>query len=121
VVTCLRDAGLCIADLRRFTSLLRSDGEAGERAEFLTERRNELVRQAGALAAAVKVLDENIAYYGSRRGRSPLCPSSLRHAADAWADYRCQVTLGARQEVAPSRRSGLIPSEATSCRAVELS
>jgi len=66
VVTCLRDAGLGIADLRRFTSLLRSDGEAGERVEFLTGRRDDLVRQAGALAAAVKVLDDKIAYYGSR-------------------------------------------------------
>lgn len=72
VVTCLRDAGLGIADLRRFTSLLRSptlqsaDGEAAERTEFLKGRRDELVRQAGALAAAVKVLDEKIAYYGSR-------------------------------------------------------
>jgi len=66
VVTCLRDAGLGITDLRRFTSLLRADGEAGERVEFLTGRRDELVRQAGALAAAVKVLDDKIAYYGSR-------------------------------------------------------
>ena len=66
VVTCLRDAGLGIADLRRFTSLLRADGEAGERVEFLTGRRDELVRQAAALAAAIEVLDDKIAYYGNR-------------------------------------------------------
>ncbi|MBC7297410.1 MAG: MerR family transcriptional regulator [Demequina sp.] len=66
VVTCLRDAGLGIAHLRRFTRLLRADGEAGERAEFLMGRRDELVRQAGALTAAIEVLDDKIAYYGSR-------------------------------------------------------
>ncbi|WP_430868678.1 MerR family transcriptional regulator [Demequina aurantiaca] len=65
VVTCLRDAGLGIADLRRFTSLLRTDGEAGERVEFLTGRRDELVRQAGALAAAITVLDEKIEHYAA--------------------------------------------------------
>jgi len=66
VVTCLRDAGLGIADLRRFTSLLRADGEAAERTKFLMGRRDELVRQAGALAAAITVLDEKLAHYGNR-------------------------------------------------------
>ncbi len=64
VVTCLRDAGLGIADLRRFTSLLRADVEAGERTEFLTGRRDELVRQTGALAAAIKVLDDKMSCHG---------------------------------------------------------
>ena len=67
VVTCLRDAGLGIADLRRFTSVLRADGEAGERTEFLMGRRDELVRQAGALAAAIEALDDKIAYNGVDR------------------------------------------------------
>ena len=67
VVTCLRDAGLGIADLRRFTSVLRADGEAGERTEFLMGRRDEPVRQAGALAAAIEVLDDKIAYNGVDR------------------------------------------------------
>ncbi|WP_062132344.1 MerR family transcriptional regulator [Demequina aestuarii] len=63
VVTCLREAGLGIADLRRFTSLLRADGVATERSEFLRQRRAELVRQADALAAAITVLDDKIAHY----------------------------------------------------------
>lgn len=50
VVTCPRDAGLGIADLRRFTSLLRADGEAAERTEFLKGRRGEHHTMAAALA-----------------------------------------------------------------------
>jgi len=78
VVTCLRDAGLGIADLRRFTRLLRSptlqsaDGEAGERVEFLTGRRDELVRQAGALAAVLKCWTTRSRTAGVTKG-SGLC------------------------------------------------
>ncbi len=63
VVTCLRDAGLGISDLRQFTALLKSDGEPAERSEFLRGRRDELVRQAHALAAAIDVLDDKIEHY----------------------------------------------------------
>ena len=65
IVTCLRDAGLGISDLRRFTSLLRQDGEPAERSEFLQRRREELVAQSEALAAAIRVLDDKIAYYSA--------------------------------------------------------
>lgn len=65
VVTCLRDAGLGISDLRRFTSLLRADGDATEREDFLRGRRDELVRQADALAAAIRVLDDKIQHYAA--------------------------------------------------------
>ena len=57
MVTCLRYAGLGIADLRRFTSLLRADVDAAKQTEFLMGQRDQLVRQAGGFAAAIKVLD----------------------------------------------------------------
>lgn len=63
IVTCLRDAGLGIADLRRFTTLLHADGEPTERATFLLRRRAELVRQRESLDAAITVLDGKIAHY----------------------------------------------------------
>lgn len=63
IVTCLRDAGLGIADLRRFTELLRSEGTGGDRVEFLRRRRAELVERARRLQAAITVLDDKISYY----------------------------------------------------------
>ena len=63
LVTCMRDAGLGIADLREFTALLRSDGRETERSEFLRQRRAELATRADALAAAIGVLDEKIEHY----------------------------------------------------------
>jgi DNA-binding transcriptional MerR regulator len=63
LVTCLRDAGLGIADLRQFTALLRSEGGAGDRLEFLRQRRAELVEHVRATQAAIKVLDDKIRYY----------------------------------------------------------
>lgn len=63
IVTCLRDAGLGIADLRRFTELLRSEGAGGDRVEFLRRRRAELVERAQRLQAAITVLDDKISYY----------------------------------------------------------
>jgi len=63
VVTCMRDAGLGIADLRQFTGLLRGEGEPAERSEFLRQRRDALARQAKALDAAIATLDDKIAHY----------------------------------------------------------
>lgn len=63
VVTCLREAGLGIADLRRFTSLLKSDSEPDERSEFLCGVRDELAKQARALKPAINVLDEKIGHF----------------------------------------------------------
>lgn len=62
LVSCLRDAGLGIADLREFTALLR-EGGSGDRVAFLTEHRAELQRRAGQLQKAIGVLDEKITYY----------------------------------------------------------
>ncbi|TQM44509.1 DNA-binding transcriptional MerR regulator [Pseudonocardia cypriaca] len=62
IVTCLRDAELGIADLRRFTELLRSEG-TGDRVGFLRRRREELVDRARRLQAAIAVLDDKISYY----------------------------------------------------------
>lgn len=62
LVTCLREAGLGIADLRRFTELLRSEG-GGDRVAFLRERRDELQERLRQTRAALRVLDEKIAHY----------------------------------------------------------
>lgn len=68
IVTCLRDAGLGIADLRRFTELLRGEAGAGDRVSFLTRRRAELQERLRVTEAAIRVLDGKIAYYGDRDG-----------------------------------------------------
>jgi DNA-binding transcriptional MerR regulator len=62
IVTCLRDADLGIADLRRFTELLRTEA-AGNRVEFLRRRRAELVERVRRTQAAIAVLDDKISYY----------------------------------------------------------
>ena len=63
IVTCLRDAGLGIADLRRFTDLLRGEGARQDRVSFLRARRAELVERARQTQAAIAVLDGKIAHY----------------------------------------------------------
>lgn len=65
IVSCLRDAGLGIADLRRFTELLRGSAAADDRVAFLRDRRAELVDRVDQLQRAIKVLDDKIAYFGS--------------------------------------------------------
>ncbi|WZH38228.1 MAG: MerR family transcriptional regulator [Microbacterium enclense] len=62
LITCLRDAGLGIADLREFTVLLRED-DAGDRVAFLTAHREELENRRHKLERAIEVLDEKIAHY----------------------------------------------------------
>jgi DNA-binding transcriptional MerR regulator len=62
LVTCLRDAGLGIADLRRFTELLRTEDD-GDRVAFLERRREELRDRLRRTQAALDVLDDKIAYY----------------------------------------------------------
>jgi DNA-binding transcriptional MerR regulator len=64
IVTCLRDAGLGIADLRRFTQLLRSEAGSTDRVAFLRRRRAELDERLQLTRAAIRVLDDKIAYYG---------------------------------------------------------
>jgi DNA-binding transcriptional MerR regulator len=62
-VTCLRDAGLGIADLRRFTELLRTEKGSDDRVAFLQRRREELRDRLRRTRAALDVLDDKIAYY----------------------------------------------------------
>lgn len=63
-VNCLRSAGLGIADLRRFTDLLRNEAGAADRVAFLRRRRTELTDRLRATQAAIDVLDEKIEFYG---------------------------------------------------------
>jgi len=63
LVTCLREAGLGISDLREFTALLRGDGDASDRVDFLRRRRAELAHRIQRIQTAIGVLDDKIAYY----------------------------------------------------------
>ena len=63
LVTCLRNAGLGIADLREFVAILRSEHTRQDKAAFLRERRAALQQRVAALHRALDVLDEKIAYY----------------------------------------------------------
>ncbi|HEY2298372.1 MAG TPA: MerR family transcriptional regulator [Jatrophihabitans sp.] len=65
LVTCLRDAGLGIADLRRFTELLRGSAEPVDRVAFLEQRRAEMVERLQQTQRALDALDGKIAYYRS--------------------------------------------------------
>lgn len=66
IVACLRDAGLGIADLRRFTELLRSEQAGGDRVAFLHRRREELLDRQRRTEAALRVLDDKIVYYSGQ-------------------------------------------------------
>ncbi|BCL25185.1 MerR family transcriptional regulator [Streptomyces aurantiacus] len=63
LVTCFRDAGLGIADLRGFVAILRAEHPPQERVAFLRERRAALEQRVAALGRAMQVLDEKITYY----------------------------------------------------------
>ena len=63
LVTCFREAGLGIADLRDFVALLRAEQPPEDRVAFLRERRAALEQRVTALHRAMTVLDEKIAYY----------------------------------------------------------
>ncbi|WP_093796970.1 MerR family transcriptional regulator [Streptomyces sp. Wb2n-11] len=63
LVTCFREAGLGIADLREFVALLRAERPPQDRVAFLRERRAALEQRAAALCRAMEVLDEKIAHY----------------------------------------------------------
>ncbi|MEW9514973.1 MerR family transcriptional regulator [Streptomyces bacillaris] len=63
LVTCFREAGLGIADLRGFVAILRGEHPPQDRVAFLRERRTALQQRVAALCRAMEVLDEKIAYY----------------------------------------------------------
>lgn len=66
IVICLRDAGLGIADLRRFTELLRSEGgDSNDRVSFLQRRRLELEERIAKTQQAIDVLDGKIDHYSN--------------------------------------------------------
>lgn len=65
LVTCFREAGLGIADLRGFVAILRAEHSPQDRVAFLAERRAALEHRVAALRRAMEVLDEKIAYYGA--------------------------------------------------------
>lgn len=65
IVTCLRDAGLGIADLRRFTELLRTEARTDDRVGFLRRRRAELEERIAKTQRALAVLDGKIDYYSN--------------------------------------------------------
>lgn len=67
IVTCLRDAGLGIEDLRRFTQLLRGSADPGDRVAFLRARRAELEERLRITERAVEVLDDKITHYSDDR------------------------------------------------------
>ena len=71
VVTCLREAGLGIADLQRFTRLLREASDTTTRVEFLRARRADLVQRVQQLQAAIEVLDDKIQYYAAAQPPAP--------------------------------------------------
>jgi DNA-binding transcriptional MerR regulator len=64
LVTCFREAGLGIADLREFVAILRAEHSARDRVVFLRERRAALEQRVEALHRAMRVLDDKISYYG---------------------------------------------------------
>ncbi|MFE9685194.1 MerR family transcriptional regulator [Streptomyces sp. NPDC006285] len=63
LVTCFREAGLGIADLRGFVAILRAEHPPQDRVTFLRERRTALEERVTALGKAIGILDEKIAYY----------------------------------------------------------
>ena len=65
VVTCLREAGLVIADLQRVTRLLREASDTTTRVEFLRARRSDLMQRVQQLQAAIEVLDDKIQHYAA--------------------------------------------------------
>ncbi|WP_256999373.1 MerR family transcriptional regulator [Microbacterium sp. SZ1] len=67
VVTCLRDAGLGISDLRVFAKILDAETAPADRMEFLRDRREALQARRDGLTRALSVLDDKIEYYGARR------------------------------------------------------
>jgi DNA-binding transcriptional MerR regulator len=68
LITCLREAGLGIADLRGFVAMLRAEHPPQDRVAFLRERRAGLEQRVVALHRAMEVLDGKIDYYSRAPG-----------------------------------------------------
>ncbi len=63
VVTCMREAGLGISELRVFAALLRGGDTSEDPVTFLRGRRDALAARADLLARAIGVLDDKISYF----------------------------------------------------------
>ncbi|WP_169166626.1 MerR family transcriptional regulator [Cellulomonas taurus] len=63
VITCMRDAGLGIADLRTFCDLLHRRRATADPVAFLRDRRAALAARAAVLDRAIAVLDDKIAHF----------------------------------------------------------
>jgi DNA-binding transcriptional MerR regulator len=68
LVTCLRDAGLGIAELREFTTLLRGEADAADRVAFLRAHRDDLEARVTTIQRAIGVLTDKIGYYSRPQG-----------------------------------------------------
>ncbi len=82
ILTCLRDAGLGIAELREFTRLLRAEAPGADRVGFLRRRREELLERRRLLDAALAVLDGQDLLL--LRAMSPLALSDAAQSSDGW-------------------------------------
>ncbi|MDR6200218.1 DNA-binding transcriptional MerR regulator [Microbacterium sp. SORGH_AS428] len=65
VVTCMKDAGLGIDELRTFADLLHGTHTAPDPVGFLRERRAALAERRQVLTLAIAVMDEKIAHFAS--------------------------------------------------------
>lgn len=63
VVTCMKDAGLGIDDLRTFADLLHGSGGSVNPVDFLRERRAALEERRRVLSRAIAVMDDKIAHF----------------------------------------------------------
>lgn len=65
VVTCMKDAGLGIDELRTFADLLHGPHASSDPVGFLRERRAALEERRQVLARAIAVMDEKIAHFAN--------------------------------------------------------
>lgn len=100
LVTCLRTAGLGIADLRRFTDLLRGgEHDVDGRVAFLQHRRAELVERLATTEAAINVLDDKIAHYSEAAGE----PDAVLTSVNQNAVPHVEPPPGHPRHVSPSK------------------
>lgn len=70
VVTCMKDAGLGIDDLRTFADLLHGPHASVDPVAFLEERRAALEERRRVLSRAITVMDDKIAHFRGSRDRA---------------------------------------------------
>lgn len=70
VVTCMKDAGLGIDDLRTFADLLHGPHASVDPVAFLEERRAALEERRRVLSRAIAVMDDKIAHFRGSHARA---------------------------------------------------